>query len=589
MESAAEAPYVTRPLAQALAASTSPVVILQGPLGSGKTSLVRNEPALSHFYYVTLADDGTFQQARQQPVEWVASLSRPAIIDDAQRLEGLLAAVLQVAPKKPVEEPFFVLVTSRALRKDPPPEPAADALPCAQPPASPAQQALPAAQAPGPALPATAALARLLLGPRPAAGPRAATPPPGAAPADAGAAAPPAPAASQAAASSATDDRAPKKGRRKKKGRKPLKPQRLTLFPLTQAELSGRPGCIVDDLFERDPVPGFHTTLTQSDLRTLMRVGGLPRHATRPACPRPEERGQQIRQDLRAMLDSGAEPKGDLDQLIERSILKKVLASPGLPLSVESVARACYVDNATLIAHLGSFMDGFLVHRLSHLGKKNRKQGFVKTRLHPMDTTYAIEALRAMGSDIAVDPCAFGKVLRALCVNQLVPAAQWASEPTECCHWKQFEQRVRGVDLVLSRKGSLVGIKVRNSRCVRPDTIGALRVLAKDERFVRGFIVYLGPMTLQLTENVWAIPVSALWELEAFHPPAPEADPAASAEDEDEDGLGPEDEEALDAEACDDPATAAQAAIDAFRARWEALAGLAGHLLPQGLQRPQDT
>ena len=173
MESAAEAPYVTRPLAQALAASTSPVVILQGPLGSGKTSLVRNEPALSHFYYVTLADDDTFQQARQQPVEWVASLSRPAIIDDAQRLEGLLAAVLQVAPKKPVEEPFFVLVTSRALRKDPPPEPAADALPCAQPPASPAQQALPAAQAPGPALPATAALARLLLGPRPAAGPRA--------------------------------------------------------------------------------------------------------------------------------------------------------------------------------------------------------------------------------------------------------------------------------------------------------------------------------------------------------------------------------------------------------------------------------
>ena len=39
----------------------------------------------------------------------------------------------------------------------------------------------------------------------------------------------------------------------------------------------------------------------------------------------------------------------------------------------------------------------------------------------------------------------------------------------------------------------------------------------------------------------------------------------------------------------DTPDAFEQAAIDAFRARWEALAGLAGHLLPQGLQRPQDT
>lgn len=448
MARAPEAPYVRRALAESIARATSPIVILEGPRGAGKTSLVLNETVLSHFHYVTLADEEVFERAVQQPVEWVASLSRPAIIDEAQRLDSLIAAVQQIAPKKPVEEPVFILVSSRVLPIEEPkaPEPPAQKL----------------AEKP--------------------------------------------------------------KGR--KKPRKPLKPQRFTLFPLTQAEMSGRPGCIVDDLFDRELSLNFRSSHPCSDLRTMMRLGGFPHHALHLADSGPQQRSERVRQGMAKMMAGDDGSKGLIDQMIESSILKKVLASPGIPLGLDAMARACYVDEETLTTHLDSFVEHLLVHCLPDLSKKRKRdRGFGKTRVHPIDTVLAVEALAAMDRDIAVDPYAFGRVLWALCVNQLVAAAQWASEETACCHWKRFDRRVRRVDLVLSRKDRLVGITVRNSVWVRSDTIGALRFLAEDERFVRGFIVYLGSITLRLTEKIWAIPVSALWEKGVFLPWADEEVP----------------------------------------------------------------
>lgn len=442
MARAFEAPYVNRALVESIARAADPIVILEGPCGVGKTSLVRNEPALRGYHYVTLANEEVFAHAVRQPLEWVSSLSRPAIIDDAHRIESLVAVVQQVAPKKLGDAPVFILVSSRVLRDRPKEGATADA----------------------------------------ARGPK-------------------------------------EKPAHAKKARKPLKPRRFTLFPLTQAELHEREGCVVDDLFDRDPLPDFHSAYLRSDLRTMMRIGGFPHYATHPVCTKIQERSVQIQESLRVMLEDDVGPKADIERSIERSVLKQVLTNPGLSLGVGTLARACYVDVDTVSAHLDTFVDRFLVHRLSGIvEKQGRKRTGARTRVHAMDTTFVVEAMRAAGHDIAVEPAMFGKVLRTLCVNQLVPAAQWSSEPTECHHWWKFDRRVRAVDLVLLRNDRMIGIKVRNCATARSDTMGALKFMAEDERFVRGFIVYAGAITMQLADNVWAIPVSALWEREAFWP-----------------------------------------------------------------------
>lgn len=412
--------YVKRALAGAVARATAPVVVLEGARGTGKTALVKNESVFRGFSYITLADEEEFARANAQPEEWVARMPRPIVIDEAQRIKGLLEVVQRAACEEQAAPLTFVLVCSERLQGGDSSDP---------------------------------------------------------------------------------------------------QPERFTLFPLTQAEIHGRGGCIIDDLFDGDIVRRFCSFHTRSDLRVMMRVGGLPMRVAHPV--RALSRRKRIsllgQIDLRAMSEGFGDVDDDIDQLIGKAILEKLLTEPGLSLGVDTVAASCSVDAATLTAYLGMLQDRFLIHRLTMLDRK-KSQGlpFAKTRVHPADTMPVVEALQQTNHDLTVEPPVFAKVLRTFCIDQLVPATQWASEPTECCHWKKFDHRMREVDLVFKRGERLVGITMRNSAAARSDTIGALRLLAEDERFVRGFIIYLGNSPRQVAENIWAIPASALWEENAF-------------------------------------------------------------------------
>lgn len=299
------------------------------------------------------------------------------------------------------------------------------------------------------------------------------------------------------------------------------RPERFTLFPLTQAEIHNRTGCIIDDLFDGDVMHRYCNFHTRSELRTMMRVGGYPERVMRPvrALSRQGESMPTWRLGLQEACEACGDVEDDIDQMIERAILGKVLANPGLALGVDAIAASCCVDAATFSGYLEALQNRFLIHRLTLLDKKPQKPtSFAKTRIHMVDSVFAVESLLHTGHDITVQPPVFAKVLRALCFSQLLPALQWASEPTECFHWRKFDHRMREVDLVLKRGDRIVGIKVRNSLAARHDTIGALRILAKDARFARGFIFYMGMTPRHLAENIWAVPVSALWEAEAFLP-----------------------------------------------------------------------
>lgn len=418
MARAPEAPYMNRALVSPIIQAHCSVVLVQGAAGAGKTALAMNEPDLSRFSYVTLADPATFAEASQRPVEWAASLRKPVIIDDAHLLDGLPQAALQAASEAsdaPDEGPAFVLMGSRAF-------PDLEGALC------------------------------------------------------------------------------------------------LTLFPLTRAELASREGSIVDALFDHVPCPRFRSSCTRSDLRTMMRTGGFPAYALRPACPDPHERSCQVRDRLRGLLGREEGRASDMDRLIGRAVLEKVMGEPGLFLNVEAAARACYVDADTFTAHLSAFAHRLAIHRLPNLARRPQARPFSGTRVYPVDTTLPVEALQTAGRDIALDPYGFGEVLRTFCVGQLAPAAQWSSEPTQCGHWRRFDRKVREIDLVLARQDRMVGVKVRNSAAVRNGELGALGRLAQDDRFARGFVIYLGQTIVQLADRIWALPVSALWEEGAFCP-----------------------------------------------------------------------
>ncbi len=62
-------------------------ILLQGPRGAGKTTLVRRE--LSSHDYVTLDDPASRAAARRDPARFLARLRRPAAVDELQRAPEL--------------------------------------------------------------------------------------------------------------------------------------------------------------------------------------------------------------------------------------------------------------------------------------------------------------------------------------------------------------------------------------------------------------------------------------------------------------------------------------------------------------------
>jgi predicted AAA+ superfamily ATPase len=70
------------------------------------------------------------------------------------------------------------------------------------------------------------------------------------------------------------------------------------------------------------------------------------------------------------------------------------------------------------------------------------------------------------------------------------------------------------VDLVLeNRKKQLYGIEVKSSASLKEDDFKGLKRLAAlaSDKFQKGIVLYTGEQVLRFGNNLYAVPVSAVW------------------------------------------------------------------------------
>src|ERR1700733_7154861 len=70
-----------------------PAVLLTGARQTGKTTLVDELILSRSSYFVTLDDDVALSSARRDPSGWIASLPKPVIIDEVQRVPEIFLAM----------------------------------------------------------------------------------------------------------------------------------------------------------------------------------------------------------------------------------------------------------------------------------------------------------------------------------------------------------------------------------------------------------------------------------------------------------------------------------------------------------------
>ena len=109
-----------------------------------------------------------------------------------------------------------------------------------------------------------------------------------------------------------------------------------------------------------------------------------------------------------------------------------------------------------------------------------------------------------------------GPILETFVASELAKQLGWSRTRAELFHF-----RTHGgieVDLVLEADdGRLAGVEVKSAATVGVGDLKGLKAFREvaGKRFHRGVVLYTGREALPFGSDLWALPVSALWQLGA--------------------------------------------------------------------------
>ena len=171
------------------------------------------------------------------------------------------------------------------------------------------------------------------------------------------------------------------------------------------------------------------------------------------------------------------------------------------------VSRPTIRDYITLLERV------FLVDSLPPW-HSNRLSRLIKTpKLHVGDTGLACSLLGIDAAGLIADRPLLGQLLETFVFQELRRQASWHDEPLTFYHYRDKD----GVEVdIVIEQGSraLAGVEIKASATVTAADFRGLRKLkdASGKRFVSGVVVYDGETSASFGENLYAVPLRALWE-----------------------------------------------------------------------------
>lgn len=302
-------------------------------------------------------------------------------------------------------------------------------------------------------------------------------------------------------------------------GQNPLtrRARNFELYPLTQREIHLTSSkSIVDLLWNAQPNLKYQSSMDAKEISVLLTKGGFPRYALNNIVSS-SELSHLVKSDIDNTLGDALLPGEKIDIAIANAILKSLFALPGNILNVSRMASELGRDGRTIERYIDIFERRFLIRKLPNLALQAHKQTQSRPKVHPIDSSFSIEEFKQAGKDIfGDDRTLLGSVLESYVVSQIVPEAQWSSRFPEAFYWRQAGKQPKEVDLVLLNNNELIGIEVKAASNARPADFDGLNALSEDPRFIRGFLVYTGKKIIRHRDNIWAIPLEALWSNDAF-------------------------------------------------------------------------
>jgi len=284
----------------------------------------------------------------------------------------------------------------------------------------------------------------------------------------------------------------------------------LRLFPFAQCEIEGRSAPFLDRLFEGR----FKTRRGERLGRQLAErvvAGGYPAALDRAT---PRRRATWYRDYVETMVQRDVR---SLARIASLDALPRLLAlaagQTARLLNVADLAGPFQLSRPTIRDYVTLLEQVFLIEEIPPWHSNRLRRLVKKPKLHMVDTGLASALLGLDADALYEDRETYGQLLETFAVQELRRLASGHADDIRFHHFRDKDGYE--VDVVLERTGrQLAGIEVKASSTVTAADFRGLRKLAgaAGKRFTVGVVLYDGETSAGFGDNLYAVPVRALWE-----------------------------------------------------------------------------
>jgi hypothetical protein len=283
----------------------------------------------------------------------------------------------------------------------------------------------------------------------------------------------------------------------------------LTLWPLAQSEIERSTRNVVDSLFQGEPPRVENAPVGRKAFVDRVARGGYPQALLAP----PAQRRRIFADYLTSTLTRDLRDIADVRKIDEMPRLFRLLASrAGNLLVAHNVASQLGLSYETTQTYIRLLETVFLVRTMPAWRPGIGSREIQTPKVYLADTGLLANVLGADERRVAEDDQLTGKLLENFAAMEVAKHVDWAETPATQYHYRDRRDEI---DIVLeANSGALAAIEVKARATVTMKDWRAIAKLrdARADDFRCGVVLYAGEQTLPLSDRIWAVPLSGLWE-----------------------------------------------------------------------------
>ncbi len=283
----------------------------------------------------------------------------------------------------------------------------------------------------------------------------------------------------------------------------------LTLWPLSQGEIDSADEDFIDRSFAPTLASLPNTSTDRGELSRLIVAGGYPEAVLR----QPTRRSAWFRSYITTILQRTVRDVADVERLHEIPRLLSVLAArTGTLLNVADLSRTLGIPQTTLQRYLALLQMTFLVQLLPAWTARARKRLLKSPKILAVDTGLASHLVGMNSRGLPASTELWGAFVETFAAMELLKQSGWSKTRPTLYHFRTAKGEE--VDVVMEApSGKLVGVETKATVSVDAGDFRGLRTLSEiaGQRFLRGFLLYLGDEAVPFGAQLYALPISTLW------------------------------------------------------------------------------